>query len=91
MAINPVDQRRLRDGARALNLSKPRTRKEMKAALQVLWDGAVALQSVDDLGSPEANQQAWDDMLALQRKAQALERKIKQLKSRRKTDHHKAK
>jgi len=76
-----VDRRRLRDGAEALSLSEPQTLKEMERTLQALWDGAVALQSTDDMGSPEANQQVWNDMLELQRRAEALEKKIKELKN----------
>ena len=75
-----VDRRRLRDGAEALALPEPKTLEEMEAQLQILWDGAVALQSTDDLGSLEANQQTWNDMLELQRRAHDLERKILQIK-----------
>lgn len=78
-----VDRRRLRDGAEALTLSEPKTLKEMEDQLQVLWDGAVALQSTDDMGSPEANEKVWNDMLELQQRAQALEKKIEQLKKQR--------
>ena len=78
-----VDRRRLRDGAEALALPEPKTLKEMETQLQALWDGAVALQSTDDMGSPEANKQVYDDMLELQRRAQALEKKIKQIKNER--------
>ncbi len=76
-----VDRRRLRDGAEALTLPEPQTLKEMERTLQALWDGAVALQSTDDMGSPEANQQVWNDMLELQKRAQTLEKKIKELKN----------
>lgn len=75
-----VDRRRLRDGAEALALAEPKTLKEMETQLQALWDGAVALQSTDDMGSPEANEAVWNDMLELQRRAHALEKKVKQLK-----------
>lgn len=77
---NSVDRRRLRDGAGALALPEPKTLEEMKAQLQVLWDGAVALQSTDDLGSPEANEKTWNDMLELQQRAQTLEKRIEELK-----------
>lgn len=77
---NQIDRRRLRDGAEALALPEPQTLEEMETQLQALWDGAVALQSTDDMGSPEANEAVWNDMLELQRRAQALEKKIKELK-----------
>ena len=77
-----VDRRRLRDGAEAMTLPEPQTLGEMEITLQALWDGAVALQSTDDQGSPEDNEQVFNDMLELQRRAQALEKKIKQLKER---------
>ncbi|OGM96449.1 MAG: hypothetical protein A3B86_03270 [Candidatus Yanofskybacteria bacterium RIFCSPHIGHO2_02_FULL_38_22b] len=78
-----VDRRRLRDGAEALAMSEPQTLEEMERTLQNLWDGAVALQSTDDQGSPEANEAVWNNMLELQRRAEALEKKIKQLKKKR--------
>jgi hypothetical protein len=83
---NQVDRRRLRDGAEALALNDraPKTLEEMEAQLQALRDGAVALQSTDDLGSLEANERVWNDMLELQRRAQALEKRIAELKTQRK-------
>lgn len=77
-----VDRRRLKDGAEALALPEPQTIEEMEETLQALWDGAVALQSTDDMGSPEANERVWNDMLELQRKAQILEKKIQQFKNK---------
>lgn len=84
--VSTVDRRRLRDGAEALTRDQdaPKTVEEMEAQLQALWDGAVALQSLDDLGSPEANEKAWNDMMELQRRAQALEEKLRVLKRGRK-------
>jgi hypothetical protein len=78
----PVDRRRLRDGAEALALPEPRTLDEMKAQLQALMDGAVALQSTDDMGSPEANERVWKDMMELQRRHEALKRRIEKLEAR---------
>ena len=78
-----IDRRRLRDGAEAFALSEPQTLEEMEKTLQALWQGAVALQSTDDMGSPEANESVWNDMLELQRRAEALEKKIKQIKEQR--------
>lgn len=76
-----VDQRRLRDGAKAQLLDEPKTAKEIRAQLDVLHDGIAALQSLDDLGSEEANDQAWNDMLALQRKAEVLRERLRQLET----------
>ena len=77
---NPTDRRRLNDGARAMSLPEPKNLKEMEEQLGVIEDGALALQSMDDLGSPEANDKAWNDMLKLQKRAEALRAKIKKLK-----------
>ena len=84
---HPVDQRLLNDGARAMALTEPKTLKEMEEQLRIIYDGALALQSMDNLGSPEANQQAWDDMLELQRRAEALSKKIEELKQRDTKNH----
>ena len=78
--ISREDRRRLKDGAEAMALPEPQTLEEMERALQGLWQGAVALQSTDDMGSSEANEQVGNDMLELQRRAQALQKKIDELK-----------
>ena len=57
-----VTFRRLRDGATAMGLAMPTTLSELKAARDTIRDGLCALQSLDDLGSEEENQRAWDDM-----------------------------
>lgn len=71
-----VDQRRLRDGAVGLELPTDDLGSLKPAQLQhryhQLYDAAVAMQSTDDLGSKEANQRAWDDMLELQRRLDAV-------------------
>jgi len=64
--LSSIDQRRLNGGARAMALEEPRTLREIEEQISAIYAGAVALQSMDDLGSPEANQRAWDDMLELQ-------------------------
>jgi hypothetical protein len=79
--VSQVDRRRLRDGAEALSLPEPQTLHEMKEQLQALMDGAVALQSMEDLGSPEANERAWNDMMELQRRHEALKRRIEKLET----------
>lgn len=73
------DKRRLADGDRAKGLAKPKTTKEIQQQLEILSDGIRALQSLDDLGSPEANQRAWDDMLELQRRSDALKATLKEI------------
>lgn len=76
------DRRRLNDGARAMGLNQPKTLAEMEEQLRVIGDGALAMQSLDDLGSPEANKKAWDDMIELQARYDALEKKIKEIKNK---------
>ena len=73
------DKRRLADGDRAKGLAKPKTAKEIQQQLEFLSDGIRALPSLDDLGSPEANQRAWDDMLELQRRSDALKAALKEM------------
>lgn len=70
---DPVTRRRLADGERALVLAagvgkfaETATRVEIEQQLEVIDDGIRALQSLDDLGSEEANRRAWADMLELQ-------------------------
>jgi len=66
-----VDQRRLRDGARGLALStdlKSLSVEELQALYNELYDAACAMQSLDDLGSPEANDRAWKEMQELDRR-----------------------
>ncbi len=74
-----IDQRRLQDGANAKCHDESKTAKEIRAQLDVLSDGITALQCLDDLGSQEANEQAWNDMLALQRKEGILKKQLRQL------------
>lgn len=66
--ISVVDKRRLEKGAAALALPEPTTEQELEDTIGVLHDAIAALQSLDDLGSDQANQQAWDDQLLLYRK-----------------------
>lgn len=75
--ISQVDQRRLGDGAKALALPELDTTDKMQlsARLYELHDAIAAMQSLDDLGSSEANQQAWEDM----QKLEAEYRKVKNL------------
>ena len=84
MTYRRTDKDRLRDGARALDtLSEPEpdTLEDLKERLRVVMDGALALQSTDDLGSAEANEAAWNDMLRLQKAGDEIREKIKALKN----------
>jgi len=78
---SPVTKRRLADGEQAGALAEPATDAEIEAQLNILHDGIAALQSLDDLGSNEANQRAWNDMLALQKKYARLRQKLADRKS----------
>ena len=77
-----VDQRRLADGAEALRQSRrdPQTIEQAREIYESLSDGIRALQSMDDLGSPEANEAAWDDMLYLEKERRTLEAKWPKLR-----------
>jgi len=73
-----VDQRRLRDGARALELSScaPSSRDEIRRQMADISDGIVALQSLDNLG-PEANARAERDQQELWTRFLVLKKKLK--------------
>lgn len=78
-----VTKRRLRDGQSALETSSkplPKTIQDLTDLRNKLHDGIAAPQSLDDLGSEEANQEAWDNMLALQRRYDIVVAKLKKLK-----------
>jgi hypothetical protein len=77
-----VDKRRLNDGARALGRGKglPSKLSELQDLKTELHDGIAALQSLDDLGSEEANKRAWDDMLELQKRYDRVVKRIAELK-----------
>lgn len=62
----PDTERRLRMGREATA--------SREATLEQLSDAILAMQSLDDLGSPEANQAAWKEMCALQERYEALKR-----------------
>lgn len=83
--VSKIDQRRLRDGARALALPKPKTIgemiEEMERQLEVMRDGLAALQSLDDLGSSKANEKAWDDLLTLHKRYETIEAVIAELRA----------
>lgn len=69
-----ADRRRLGDGKRAMALKEPRSAAAMRAQIESLDDAVLAMQSLDDLGSPEANNLADAGMMELQRRRGRLER-----------------
>lgn len=71
-----IDRRRLRDGAAALTLATNiagKSRAEVEGLRSQLLDGALALQSLDDLGTAEENATAAADLKELQRRLFALD------------------
>ena len=70
----PVEERRIADGVEAVKLPEPKTDEERKAQVEKLFDGARALQSLDDLG-PEANKRIDRAMQWLIAKAKRFESK----------------
>lgn len=80
MMPSKVDQRRLRDGARAMTLTEVKSLIAKKEQLVEIADGIRALQSLDDLGE-EANERAWNDMLELEKRHRKLEKEIDELES----------
>lgn len=76
--VTAIDKRRLRDGFRAEALldQEPQSPEELKEHLEILSDGIVAMQSLDDLGSPAANQAAMEQMRALFRRYEQLKERV---------------
>lgn len=74
----------MRDGAEALELGDklPTDLIELGVLRAELSAGICALQSLDDLGSAEANQAAWDDMTTLQKRYQRVMKRIKKLEKK---------
>jgi hypothetical protein len=70
--ISAIDQRRLRDADAALILPQPETQKQLLLQLNMVRDAIAALQSLDDLGSSEANALANSKMHVLQEKYDRL-------------------
>ena len=83
---SPIDQRRLRDGALALEVStrEPKTADEIRRQLEIVGDGIAALQSLDDLG-PEANARAERDQQMLWKSYDALKKLLGQLEGKKVT------
>lgn len=80
------DQRRLRDGATALEVSNlpAETIAEVRGQLEVVRDGIAALQSLDDLG-PVANDQAARDEQELWKRRKVLEQRLTQFEGKKVT------
>jgi hypothetical protein len=80
---SPIDQRRLCDGANALDVSSrtPQTIDEVRSQLETVSDGIAALQSLDDLG-PEANERAERDQQELWKRYERLKKHCKKLEEK---------
>ena len=78
-----IDQRRLNDGATALEVSgrEPETIDEVRRQISVIGDGIAALQSLDDLGA-EANERAQRDEQELRKRMRTLEMRLKELEGK---------
>lgn len=70
--ISALDERRLRDADAALILPEPITKKELIEQLELIRDAIAALQSLDDLGTIEANELANSKMRVLLEKYDRL-------------------
>ena len=80
-----IDRRRLRDGEKASavppnDLAKL-TLSQLQSLRETVFDGALAMQSRDDLGSPEANDAAWEECIALDKKLTIIDKEIKKRKA----------
>jgi hypothetical protein len=75
-----VTKRRLNDGGRAAAISTENLEQlsydELLRLRDIAADGAVAMQSLDDLGSEQANQEAWDTLMLIEKKLTALDAEI---------------
>lgn len=78
--VTELDQRRLKDGKTALALLKPSSIQEMKTQIIQFTDTIRAMQSLDNLGSVEANESAWNDMVTLTKKRNAIQEELKRKK-----------
>lgn len=59
-----------------MQLEEPQTTAELGDQLCQTEDAIAAGQSLDDLGDPEANQTAWDNVLLLQERYDRLKRRM---------------
>jgi len=78
-----IDQRRLRDGVAALDVSSQpaETIDDLREQIEVVHDGIAALQSLDDLGA-EANARAYLDEQELWKRMKVLEQRLKELEGK---------
>ena len=78
-----IDQRRLRDGATALDVSSrpAETIDAVRSQLEVVVAGIAALQSLDDLG-PETNERASRDEQELWKRMKVFELRLKDLEGK---------
>lgn len=76
--VSAVDRRRLADGAaaKARLCERPATRQAAEELFAALADGALALQSTDDLGTDEWNAAVAADLEMIQARAADLRRQI---------------
>lgn len=81
-----IDQRRLRDGAHALDISSraPETIDDVRSQLEIVHAGIAALQSLDDLGE-ESNERAARDQLELWKRMKVLDARLKELEGKKAT------
>ena len=70
--ISMLDERRLRDADAALTLPEPTTKQELIEQLDAIHSAITALQSLDDLGTIEANTLATSKNFVLQDKYNRL-------------------
>lgn len=73
--LTALDQRRLADGERALALPKPQSLDEIRTQLEVIHDGMLALQSLDDIGE-EGNRRAHENFCTLEKRYEVLQARL---------------
>lgn len=74
--ISVHDRRRIADGDRALALPTPQSADEIREQLEVIHDGMLALQSLDDIGEDD-NRRAEDNLRELSKRYDALKARLK--------------
>jgi hypothetical protein len=76
LQLDSVTCRRLEDGERAMDLPAPKTKEEAQKFVHAMHDGAVALQSLDDLGDV-MNKKAMADMDELDRRTKKVKKEFR--------------
>ena len=75
-----VTKRRLKEGERGESVQfkdlKALSLEVLQKNYSTLCDSIVALQSLDDLGSPEENRRAWDQMIKLKGRGDIIQKEI---------------